>query len=231
METLAILAAAGRGERMGGDRPKAFLSLAGQTLIVRSARAVGAADCTDGIVAVVPANELAVARELLSSVAKLRSVVAGGARRQDSVLEGLKQAPAGFDGMVIVHDAARPFVDVGLVQAVVEAARQNGAAVPVLGLVDTVKRVRDGRVVETLDRSELGGAQTPQAFHYPLLLHAYQEASRLGVTVSDEAGAVERLGEAVVAVPGSSLNRKLTTHEDLLWAEWLIRRQSPGERD
>jgi 2-C-methyl-D-erythritol 4-phosphate cytidylyltransferase len=227
METLAILAAAGRGERMGGDRPKAFLSLAGETLIVRSARAVGAAGCTDGIVAVVPADELGVARELLSSVAKLRAVVAGGARRQDSVLEGLKQAPAGFNGIVIVHDAARPFVDVRLVEAVVEAARRSGAAVPVLGLVDTVKRVGSGRVVETLDRSELGGAQTPQAFHYPLLLRAYQQASRDGVTVSDEAAAVERLGETVVTVPGSSLNRKLTTHEDLLWAEWLIQHHAP----
>jgi len=172
-----------------------------------------------GIVAVVPEAEVAGARVLLAAVRKLLAVVPGGERRQDSVLEGLKQAPDGFDGIVLVHDAARPLVDVALVEAVAREAEGTGAALPVLPVVDTVKRVRDGLVLETLDRGELGAAQTPQGFRYALLVEAYQAAMRSRLTVTDEAMAVERLGAPVVAVPGSPRNRKITTPEDLAWAE------------
>jgi 2-C-methyl-D-erythritol 4-phosphate cytidylyltransferase len=92
----------------------------------------------------------------------------------------------------------------------------------VLPVVDTVKRVRDGLVVETLDREELGAAQTPQGFRFPLLVEAYEAARRDGVTVTDEAMAVERLGAPVRAVPGSPRNRKITTPEDLEWAEGVL---------
>jgi 2-C-methyl-D-erythritol 4-phosphate cytidylyltransferase len=222
MNALAIIVAAGRGERMGASRPKAFLDLAGQPLLLRSALAFDAASSVDAVVAVVPAEEIETARAILAPVRKLRAVVAGGSRRQDSVLEGLKQAPDGFAGVVLVHDAARPLVDVPLVESVVQAAAETGAALPVLGLVDTVKRVRDGRVVETLDRSELGGAQTPQGFHLDLLVEAYEAAFRDRVTLTDEAMAVERLGRPVRAVPGSPLNKKITTPEDLAWAEGVL---------
>ena len=116
METLAILAAAGRGQRMGAERPKAFLELAGESLLVRAARAFEGAPSVDGIVAVVPEAELGLARKMLGGLSKLVGVVRGGARRQDSVLEGLKQAPAGFDGVVLVHDAARALVDVEVIE-------------------------------------------------------------------------------------------------------------------
>lgn len=227
METLAILVAAGRGERMGAGLPKAFLSLGGKPMLVRVALAFEAAPSVDGIVAVVPAAEVEAARRMLAPVAKLRAVVPGGPRRQDSVLEGLKQAPEDFAGIVLVHDAARPLVEVEVIEAVVRGARECGAALPVLGLVDTVKRVRDGRVVETIDRSELAGAQTPQGFRYDLLARAYEAAFRDRVALTDEAMAVERLGEGVRAVPGSARNRKITTPEDLLWAEGVLR--APGD--
>ena len=223
MDTLAILMAAGHGLRMGASRPKAFLSLAGQTLLLRSARALAAAPSVDAVVAVVPAGEVEAARELLAHLGKLYAVVPGGERRQDSVLEGLKQAPQGFDGTVLVHDAARPLVEVALVEAVVAGTREIGAALPVLGLVDTVKRVRGGRVLATLDRSELALAQTPQGFRYALLVRAYAEAFRERLTLTDEAAAVERLGEPILAVPGSPRNRKITTPEDLAWAEAVLR--------
>jgi 2-C-methyl-D-erythritol 4-phosphate cytidylyltransferase len=226
MHGLAILVAAGRGERMGASRPKAFLPLAGQPLLLRAALAFEAAATVDAIVAVVPASEIASARELLGGLRKLHAVVAGGARRQDSVLEGMRQAPDAFEGIVFVHDAARPFVEPQLIDALAEAARQHGAALPVTAVVDTVKRVRDGRVVETLDRSELGTAQTPQAFRFALLARAYEQAFRDGVTLTDEAMAVERLGEAVCALPGPARNRKLTTPEDMAWAESLLREQA-----
>jgi 2-C-methyl-D-erythritol 4-phosphate cytidylyltransferase len=155
-------------------------------------------------------------------VGKVSAVVPGGERRQDSVREGLRQAPAGFDGVVLVHDAARPLVEVDLVEAVAGAAGAAGAAVPVLPVVDTVKRVRDGLVVETLDREALGSAQTPQGFRFAVLAEAYEAAFRDGVTVTDEATAVERLGAPVRAVPGSPRNRKITTPEDLAWAEGVL---------
>ena len=222
MQSLAILVAAGRGERMGASRPKAFLELAGQALVLRSALVFDAAPSVGRIVAVVPGAEVEAARALLLSVRKLVAVVPGGERRQDSVLLGMKQAPEGFDGVVLVHDAARPLVDVALVEAVAREAAGTGAALPVLPVVDTVKRVRDGLVVETLDREELGAAQTPQGFRFPLLALAYEAARRDGVTVTDEAMAVERLGAPVRAVPGSPRNRTITTPEDLEWAEGVL---------
>ncbi len=207
---------------MGPGRPKAFLELAGQALVLRSALVFDAAPSVGRIVAVVPGAEVEAARALLLPVRKLVAVVPGGERRQDSVREGMKRVPQGFDGVVLVHDAARPLVDVALVEAVSREAAGAGAALPVLSLVDTVKRVRDGLVVETLDRKELGAAQTPQGFLFPLLVEAYEAAFRDRVTVTDEAMAVERLGAPVRAVPGSPRNRKITTPEDLAWAEGVL---------
>jgi 2-C-methyl-D-erythritol 4-phosphate cytidylyltransferase len=223
MPAVAILVAAGRGERMGTDRPKAFLELAGQPLLVRAALAFEAAPSVGDVVVVVPEGQVVTARALLGPVTKLAAVVPGGARRQDSVLEGLKQVPDAFDGVVLVHDAARPLVEPELVEEVARVANEAGAALPVLAVVDTVKRVRDGRVLETLDRAELGVAQTPQGFRFALLVSAYEAAFRDRVTVTDEAMAVERLGSPVRAVPGSPRNRKITTVDDLAWAEGLVR--------
>jgi 2-C-methyl-D-erythritol 4-phosphate cytidylyltransferase len=221
-KALVILVAAGRGERMGAKRPKAFLSLAGEPLLLKSARPFDASKSVGFLVAVVPAGEVEAARRLLAPLEKLLAVVSGGERRQDSVREGLKQAPGGFDGIVLVHDAARPFVDEALIEAVIGAAARAGAALPVLPLVDTIKRVRQGCVVETLDRGELGAAQTPQGFRMELLARAYEQAFEDGVTLTDEAVALERIGATVAVVPGSLRNRKITTPEDLAWAEDLL---------
>jgi 2-C-methyl-D-erythritol 4-phosphate cytidylyltransferase len=218
-EVVAVLVAAGRGERMGAGRPKAFVELGGEPLLVRAARALAQAECIDAIVAVVPEEKLDEARAALASVDAVTAVVAGGSRRQDSVLEGLKQVPDGFDGVILVHDAARPFAGPELIADVTRAARETGAALPVLEVVETVKRVRDGRVLETLDRAELATAQTPQGFRFELLVRAYEEAFRDRVSVTDEAMAVERMGAPVAVVQGSALNRKLTTPGDLVWAE------------
>jgi 2-C-methyl-D-erythritol 4-phosphate cytidylyltransferase len=226
MKALAILVAAGRGERLGADQPKAFVPLAGEAMLLRAARAFDAAPSVEGIVAVVPPDRIGTAREMLGRLRKLRDVLSGGERRQDSVLSGLQAVPPGFEGVVLVHDAARPLVDVDLIEAVARAAEESGAALPVLALVDTVKRVRDDRVVETLDRSTLASAQTPQGFRVAVLQRAYKAAFRDDIVLTDEAMAVERLGEEVVAVPGSARNRKLTTPEDLEWAEALLRRES-----
>lgn len=222
MQAVAIVVAAGRGERMEAARPKAFLELGGEALLLRAARAFEAAPSVGSIVAVVPEPLVAEARGLLAPLRKLGHVVAGGERRQDSVRAGLAAVPGGFDGVVLVHDAARPLVELELVEAVVQQAVATGAALPVLPLVDTVKRVRGGRVVETLDRAELGGAQTPQGFRCALLREACAAAERAGLAFTDEAMAVEAMGHPVSAIPGSSRNRKLTTPGDLAWAEAVV---------
>ena len=211
---------------MGAPRPKAFLVLGGRPLLLRAAHAFEATAEVEGIVAVVPAGEEAAARDLLRLVPKLKAVVAGGATRQDSVRAA---RPAGFDGIVLVHDAARALVEPALIAAVARAAAETGAAIPLLPLVDTIKRVRGGRVAETLDRAELAAAQTPQGFRRALLVEAYERAAQDRVTVTDEAMAVERLGRPVAAVPGSARNLKITTPHDLAWAEQLLdgREQRP----
>lgn len=214
----AVLVAAGRGERLGAARPKAFVDLLGEPLLLWAARAFEAAPSVTALVAVAPDGWLDAAREALRPVGKLRAVVPGGASRQESVACGLRAVPEGFEGVVLVHDAARPFASPALVEAVAGAAARGGAAVPVLPLVDTVKRVRDGRVLETLDRRELAAAQTPQGFRCPLLRRAVARALADGLQATDEAMAVERLGEPVLALPGEEGNRKLTTADDLVWA-------------
>jgi 2-C-methyl-D-erythritol 4-phosphate cytidylyltransferase len=224
MNTLAILVAAGRGERMGADCPKAFVELAGEPLLLRAARAFEESEEVDGMIAVVPAGWEPAARGVLGGLKKLRAVVPGGERRQDSVAAGLDHAGAAFDGVVLVHDAARPLVSGETIALVARAARDQGAALPVLEMVDTVKRIRDGRVVETLDRRALGAAQTPQGFRVSLLREAYLQADRRGLQLTDEAMAVEALGKPVAVVPGRASNRKLTTPEDLEWAQHQLRR-------
>ena len=166
---------------------------------------------------------------MLSGLRKLRAVVAGGSRRQDSVLAGLKQAPDRFDGVVLVHDAARPFVEPSLIDAVASAAAADGAALPVAPVVDTVKRVAHGRVVDTLDREELAAAQTPQGFRFDAArsrLRGRPFGRAHGHRRGDGGGGP---GRAVVAVPGSLRNRKITTPEDLLWAEGLLREERARE--
>lgn len=210
---------------MGGTRAKAFLDLAGVPMLLRAARAFEAAPSVDALVAIVPSSELESAQEILEPISKLFGVASGGQRRQDSVEAGLTLAPPAFDGIVLVHDAARPLVTVDMIEAVVTAARETGAALPVLRVVDTIKRVRNGLVEATLDREELGSAQTPQGFRLAVLCRAYDEARLAGITLTDEAMAVERLGEPVAVVPGAARNRKITTVDDLAWAEALLSRE------
>ncbi len=226
MEIMAILVAAGRGERLGSVRPKAFVEVGGKPLLRWAAEAFEGVSAVDQIVAVVPADHMVTARALLADLHTPCDVVAGGARRQDSVQAGLALAPRDFAGLVLVHDAARPFVDATVIEAVISGARAAGAALPVMPVVDTVKQVSDGKVVGTLDRSVLFGAQTPQGFAYRVLLEAYAAAEAAGLTVTDESMTLEGMGHEVRAVPGAARNRKITTPDDLVWAEAFVDQRS-----
>ena len=230
MTTAVIVAAAGRGERLGSGAPKALRLLVGEPLLVHSVRSLVAALSLDLLVVAAPPDAVSEVRALLADVVPERvglMVVPGGSSRQDSVRRALEVLPDDVE-VVLVHDAARCLVPVELVEAVVAAVRAGAAAVvPGLPVADTVKRVDDGRVVETVDRSALWGAQTPQGFSRVVLMAAHQAAELDDAgPATDDAGLVERMGGTVVLVPGSEEAFKVTRPIDLLLAEALL-----GERE
>ena len=218
---VAILVAAGPGTRLGAGEPKGFVRLAGQALVARSLRAMLASPGVTRSVVVVPAGFVDRAQPLLEAARDARPlrIVAGGAERQDSVAQGL--AAADDAELVAIHDAARPFVSRSVVDAVIAAGRQHGAAIVAVPATDTVKQVHpDGWIEATPPRERLWLAQTPQVFRTDLLRRAHAQARDSGAT--DDALLVEALGVRVHVVRGNPENRKVTTPDDLRWAEWLL---------
>ena len=220
----AVVVAAGRGSRMGLDLNKVFLELAGVPVLARTLRAMAASGLVDRWIVVVGEQELHQAQALLSThCPNLRvTVVSGGADRQASVYAGL-QALQGDESIVLVHDGARPLVPPGCIHACVHAARDVGAACVGMPVKDTIKRVDEaGDVVETPNRTQLWQVQTPQGFAADVLLRAHERALAEGFRGTDDASLVERMGIRVRMVPGSYANIKLTTTEDVAFAEVLM---------
>jgi len=222
MTTAALVLAAGRGERLGADLPKAFVKLAGVPLVLRSLRALEAVPEIDVIVPVVAASDRAQYEALsVEGLSKLSEPVSGGAHRQESMARGLAALPLSTK-WVAVHDAARCLVDPEDVRAVLRAAVDEGAAILATRVSDTIKRVRAGRIVETPLREECFAAQTPQVFGFELLREALAKATAEDRQGTDDAQLVEALGVAVRVVASRSPNPKITHAEDLAWAEgWL----------
>jgi 2-C-methyl-D-erythritol 4-phosphate cytidylyltransferase/2-C-methyl-D-erythritol 2,4-cyclodiphosphate synthase len=217
MSVAAIIVAAGRGARLGGDRAKQFVELGGRTLLQRSVAAFDAHPAVDAIIVVLPADIVDEGASHVGATTRPCRCVAGGARRQDSVRLGLAAVGPDAD-VVLVHDAARPFVSAALIDRVIARARVDGAAVPALQAQDTVKRVHRGTeiVAETVPREEVWLAQTPQGFRRPVL----DAAVAFGATVeaTDEGMLAERAGLPVGIVTGDPLNLKITTADDLVRA-------------
>ena len=214
MPAWAVLAAAGRGERLGGDRPKAFAKLRDRPLLAESLERLEASDWIDAIVIVAPAGweepSILLAEEL--GCAKVVTCVRGGETRAESVRAGV--AEVGEDAAVIVvHDAARPIVTDDVLERVLTALNEGwDGAVPALPVADTIKRVQGGQVIETLSRDDLVAAQTPQAFVAPALRDAL--SGDLG-GATDCASLVEARGGRVKAVPGDARLLKVTGDDDL----------------
>lgn len=221
----AIILAAGRGERMGANVDKAFIGLGPRPIVAYSLRAFESCPDVDAIVLVVRAGEWADdARALCreAGISKLFAVVDGGPRRQDSVCAGLAALPPGTD-IVAIHDSARPLVTPELIAATVDAARRTGSGVAARKVVDTVKVVTDGNVADaTLDRSNLWAVETPQTFQTELVRRAYEAVSKAGQTVTDDAGALEFIGERARLVEWRKPNFKITVPDDLAVAEKLL---------
>ena len=221
MSVWAVLAAAGRGERLGSDRPKAFARLGGRPLLAESLERLEGSDWIDFIVIAAPAEweepAILLAEEL--GAGKVSSVVTGGASRSESVREAMAEV-ADDAAVVLVHDAARPLLPDEVIARVLAPLSEGwDGVVPGLPLSDTVKRVEGGRVVETLSRGELAAVQTPQAFLTSIL----REALRDDVAdASDCASLVEARGGRVKVVEGDRRLLKVTSPEDLAVVEaWL----------
>ena len=217
MHVTAIIAAGGRGERYGGAMPKQFVAIGGRPLLERSVVLFLSHIEIDEVVVTLPAELVRDPPSYLRSASKPLRIVAGGPRRQDSVMNGFKVANEQSE-IIVVHDAARPFASSALVSRTIAAAAESGAAVAAVGARDTVKRVEGPLVVETLPRESIFLAQTPQAFRR----HVLRDALALGETgaeATDEAALAERAGHAVRIVEGEPGNMKVTTPEDLVLAE------------
>lgn len=215
----AVIVAAGRGERLGGTLPKAFVPVAGIPMLLRTVRRVALAPVVDRVIVVVGGPDVERARALLDTngVRKVAAVVPGGAHRQDSVSAGL--AHVGDAPVSVVHDGARPLVTPALVTAVVEAAAETGAASAGVPVRETVKLIDGGDATQTLDRDRLWIARTPQAFRTDLLLEAHRRAKAEGFSGTDDAVLVERLGHRVRMVEDSPQNVKITVPADIALAE------------
>lgn len=215
MSVGVIIVAAGRGERLGGTVPKQLLDLGGRSMLRRSVEAFDAHPAIDALVVVLSSDMMAAGPALIGRTTRPCSVVAGGLRRQDSVHAGLRAVPPGTE-VVLVHDAARPFASVSLIDRVIEGVRRSGAVVPAVPAKDTIKRVRPGEraVRETIDRNEIWLAQTPQGFRRQVLERAVA-LGQSGVDATDEAMLAESLGVPVEIVDGDEGNVKITTSDDL----------------
>jgi 2-C-methyl-D-erythritol 4-phosphate cytidylyltransferase len=222
---VAIIAAAGTGSRLAGDRPKQFLQLAGVPIIFHTLKPFEQCDSIQEIIVVLPAAESSDFRALVQKygLRKLSRVVPGGTTRAESVWRGLLAIRAATAEIVAVHDGVRPFVTTEEIGRTVAAARLHGAAILVAPAIDTIKQVNGGVVVKTLERKQLCRALTPQCFRYELLRRAYEQADVQDPAVTDDSSLVEQLGEPVTIVEGNSRNIKITTQRDLLIAEVFLK--------
>jgi 2-C-methyl-D-erythritol 4-phosphate cytidylyltransferase len=221
----AIIAAAGRSERMGG-RDKLFAVVGGKPLLAHTLIAFDACRGVDRVVLVLSPENIERGRELVAEAGfgKVAAVCQGGERRQDSVCNGL-EALASCQ-WVVVHDGARPLVTAGLIERGLEAAKETGAAIAALPIADTVKEVEPpGLIGRTLSRGQLWAAQTPQVFRYDILREAHQRAQG---EATDDAALVEKAGYRVKVFEGSSRNIKVTTAADLAIVEALLAQGRAG---
>ncbi|WP_066390046.1 2-C-methyl-D-erythritol 4-phosphate cytidylyltransferase [Neobacillus mesonae] len=220
-----IIPAAGQGKRMGAGKNKLLLELAGIPVLVHTLKVFEADKTCTGIILAIHPQDEAEFRALIKKyrLSKVIGLVPGGKERQDSIFNALKTVRD--DGIILVHDAARPFILRNHIHRLTETAAQTGAAIIGVPAKDTMKKVGNGVVEATVERSSLWAVQTPQAFRVSLLAAAYEKAERDSFLGTDDASLVERLGHPVTMVEGDYDNIKLTTPEDLFFAEAILKKR------
>jgi 2-C-methyl-D-erythritol 4-phosphate cytidylyltransferase len=223
--TSAIIVAAGKGSRMGGQADKLFLPLAGRPLVAHVWQRFDRAGCIAEIVLVVRDGRQKAFADLAAACGfqKPFRLVAGGPERQDSVWNGLENLSPGTE-VVAIQDAARPCTSEALIEATITAARQTGAAVAAQAVTDTIKLSEDGRfITRHLDRSRLWAVQTPQTFAVEVIRRALAVVRERKLLVTDDTAACELIGQAVQLVCHSEPNPKVTRPDDVAWVEMLLR--------
>jgi 2-C-methyl-D-erythritol 4-phosphate cytidylyltransferase len=229
----AILPAAGLGTRMGAETPKQFLELGGEPLVIFTLRRLAACSAITDFILATRAEELSFLEDRVARarIGRPARVVHGGETRQQSVGNALAQVAAETE-IVMVHDAVRPFVTVEQLDRLIAEARERGAVILGIPAIDTVKEVKRAslpedvaRITATIPRERIVLAQTPQAFRYAILREAFARAEADGVTASDEASLVERLGQDVYVVLGSERNLKITRPADMDLARFYLEQE------
>jgi len=223
-QAAAVIVAAGSSRRMEG-KDKLWAPLAGRFTLARTIDVFMASPSISTIILVLSPERLTDTRQfcMQENWQKIGGLVPGGARRQDSVRAGLDRLAeiAPKTRWVMIHDGARPLVTEQILEAGLKAAQEHQAAVAAVPVKDTIKQVQDGIITATPERSQLWAVQTPQVFAFPLIHQAHHTATAL-VEATDDAALLERLGHHVAIFPGSYINLKITTREDLVIAEALI---------
>jgi len=227
---IAIIAAAGRGTRFGGRRPKQFLELAGVPVIIHTLRRFEQCSEIQEVVVVLPAQDTAGFLALAGKygLRKLARIVAGGATRSESVWRGLQTIRAATAEIIAVHDGVRPFVTSEEIGRTVQAAETCGAAILTAPVIDTIKEVENEHVVRTLRRTRLRRALTPQCFRYDLLRRAYEQSPEIVEDATDDSSLVESLGFTVSTIEGDARNIKITRTEDIALGEILLKSLESG---
>ncbi|MCS6873142.1 MAG: 2-C-methyl-D-erythritol 4-phosphate cytidylyltransferase [Pyrinomonadaceae bacterium] len=223
----AVIVAAGSGSRFGGKTPKQFVNLGKKPLIFHTLEKFDLCELVDEIVLVLAEDKIDYFRQLGYQSKKKLKLVEGGKTRAESVFKGLSKVDPRTQ-IVAIHDGARPLVFVEEISRTLEVAIEKGAACLVAPINDTIKKVCDGKITETIDRHLLRRALTPQAFRFEILLKAFDGVC-LNESITDESLLVERLGIKVFAVEGSARNIKITTPEDLAFANFILQGEKCSE--
>lgn len=227
MKVIALVPAAGMGKRMGAEINKQYLLLAGKPILAHTLQVFEDAPFVDDVYVITPETEIPFCREHVVErygLSKVRRIVAGGAERQHSVMNGLQALDGGGDDdVVLIHDGVRPFVPLRVLERAVEVARRHDGALVAVPAKDTIKVVVDGIITATPAREELWLAQTPQGFRYSVIRAAHEIAAAEHYLGTDDASLVERMGKQVHVVVGDYRNIKITTPEDLVLAEAFLR--------
>jgi 2-C-methyl-D-erythritol 4-phosphate cytidylyltransferase len=219
-----IIPAAGQGKRMGAGKNKLLVELNDIPLLIHTLRVFEQDEECTGIILAIHPQDMYEFEALLKKheITKVENIVLGGKERQHSIYNALKTVVGG--GVILVHDAARPFIKKEHIHRLVDAATKTGAAIIGVPAKDTMKKVLDGKVLETIERSSLWAVQTPQAFRMSTLLKAYELAEKENFLGTDDASLVERLSIPITMVEGDYDNIKLTTQEDLFFAEAILKK-------
>lgn len=224
-KTQVIIAAAGEGTRLKAQVPKAFVLVNGRALLTYSLDVFEASPLVDSVILVVPPAEIVAGEKIIGEAGfkKIKQVIAGGKTRTESVANGLNALDADTQ-YVAIHDGARPLVSLRIVEEALRVCYDGNAVIVAVPVKPTIKRVNaiDSTVVETIDRRDLWEVQTPQVFAKDLIVRAHAAAS---ADATDDAVLVERLGERVKVVMGDYENFKVTTPEDLVIVESLLRKR------